>query len=197
MSCDLLPTDAPGPHYMGALCAIMKIWNMHKYRISQHTAYAILDSSSQDGGLETFTEASRLKTFGGFSSITSGQMGITGSVSETAKADQEGLMSISWLPKCLLDQSRLLAHAFAISTVFPQTTMSKISHGELRSKTREIRLNTGHGILGIPGSYQESSAKKYCAEQKTESGKEFLPKSMELAGQLLPGSLMVQRGGFN
>lgn len=197
MSCDLLPTDAPGPHYASALCATMTIWNMHKYRISRHTAYAILDSSSQDGELETFTADSRLKTFGEFSSITSGQMDITGSISETAKADQEGRMSIYWLPKCLLDQSRLLAHVFAILMVFPQTIMLKISHGELRSKMRETRSNTGRWIQGIPGNYQEISAKKYCAEQKTASVKESLPKSMELADQLLPDSLMVQRGELN
>ena len=209
MSCDLLPTEQPGPHYHGDVfdvidagwdmtrcnsSGIMITWNMHSYQIFQPTVFPERVSLRLDGEQARSITVSKLMTYGRGCVITSGRTGIRALICVTDTGDHEGRMSTSWLPRRLLAKSRFRKRLFGTLMGFLQTMPQVILLGERISKTKTTSETTEPGIAGMAGSLHLRKEAVSRAALQTGNPKDCLLKSLGLAVQQSHVSLMAQLG---
>jgi hypothetical protein len=209
MSCDLLSTDAPGPHYQGDvfdvidypwdlmrcnISDIMITWNMHSYQIFPPTVFPEKVSLRLDGEQARSITVSKLMTYGRGCVITSGRTGIRALICVTDTGDHEGRMSTSWLPRRLLAKSRFRKRLLGTLMGFLQTMPQVILLGERISKTKTTSETTEPGIAGMAGSLHLRKEAVSSAALQTGNPKDCLRKSLGLAVQQSHVSLMAQLG---
>lgn len=202
MSCDLLPTRSPGPHYQGdvrdvldcALCATMKSWNTHKSPTSPHTAFLDVDLLNLDGAPAISTTGSKSRMFGGECGTTNDQMAITVSIFEMAMGNPEGHTFTYSSPSYLSAKNRSPMRACGTSTATPATMMQATLRGELRLKMNTTSEGMGHGSQDSLASSQRLNAVIFAREPKMENHNERLRKNTGSAVQLLHVWSIDRRG---
>ena len=180
MSCDLLPTEAPGPHYQGdvrdvidgpwdllirsALCATMLAWHMHLLQVSRRTACAIRDLSRPGGVLATFTMVFRFLMSGGVCAITRGRTDTTVLIFATVTGEAVAHTSTYLSLRRSTGQSHFMAHASDTWTGIHPTILLRTWRGVLHSRMSRTSSATAHGKQGSAGSSRSSREQKFAPD---------------------------------
>lgn len=209
MSCDLLPTDAPGPHYQGdvfdvidypwdlmmcATSAIMITWNMHSYLISPLTAFPATASLKHVGGQDRSITDSRSMTYGKGCATTNVQMDTKASICVTDMGNHAEHTFTFWLPKRLSAKSHSREQSFGILMEFLQKMRQVILPGERISKTRMTSETTVRGTAGTAGNLRQIKETSSNDALHRESRNDCLLRSLGLVAQRSRVSLMAQPG---